>query len=132
MGLKCPNFLVLFWVFFGNHFNLAVKVQNDPNSPQLKLFLVVFKIHVSISDQKLISVHGKICFWARGSQVQGSIIVVHHLCTWAYFFGVRMILDMRKLASTLMFCLSFFKVFKTSLVLIILLCLKAYCYIFDF
>ena len=48
MRLKCPNFLVLFWVFFGNHFNLAVKVQNDPTSPQLKLFMVVFKIHTSI------------------------------------------------------------------------------------
>ena len=47
------------------------------------------------------------------------------------FIGVRMILDMCTLTWTLIFSQGFFKVFKIFLVLIILYCLKTYCYIFD-
>ena len=43
------------------------------------------------------------------------------------FIGIRMILDMSTLTSTLIFSLRFFKVFKICLVLIILYCLKTYC-----
>ena len=46
------------------------------------------------------------------------------------FIGARMILDMRTFTRMLVFYL-FFKVSKIFLVLIILYCLKAYCYIFD-
>ena len=44
---------------------------------------------------------------------------------------MHMILDMRTLTRTLIFSLWFFKVSKIFLVLIILYCLKPYCYIFD-
>ena len=47
------------------------------------------------------------------------------------FIGVRIILDMRKLTRMLIFFPTIFKVFKIFLVLIILNCLKTYCYIFD-
>ena len=43
------------------------------------------------------------------------------------FVGIRMILDMSTLTSTLIFSLRFFKVFKICLVLIILYFLKSYC-----
>ena len=55
---------------------------------------------------------------------------VAYACT--PFIGVRMILDMRLLTRTLIFFPTIFKVFKIFLVLIILNCLKTYCYIFDF
>ena len=47
------------------------------------------------------------------------------------FIDVRMILDMCTLTRTLIFSLWFYKVFKIFQVLIILNCLKSYCYIFD-
>ena len=47
------------------------------------------------------------------------------------FIDVRMILDMCTLTRTLIFSLWFDKVFKIFQVLIILNCLKSYCYIFE-
>ena len=59
---------------------------------------------------------------------QGLTIGVHT----PNFIGVRMSLDMRTLSRTLICSLWVFKVHKIFLVLIILYCLEAYCYIFDF
>ena len=47
------------------------------------------------------------------------------------FIAICMILDMHMFTCVPLYSLLFFKVFKIFLFLIILYCLKTYCYIFD-
>ena len=77
------------------------------------------------------------CFWGFKSFVEilskfraEKLAYVAYVLTTT-FIGLRVIWDMRTLTLTLTFSIWFFKVFKIFLVLIILCCLKAYCFIFD-
>ena len=98
---------------------------------------------VCISNVKMIQSREKSFVWGKQFLIHSKpefcvllIIRVWQLPYIAYiptptFTGIHMILDMHTLPCMLILPYDFFKFFKICMVLIILYCLKTYCYKFD-
>ena len=89
-----------------------------PLNPILSYHL--FSYWLTLSILIFYRVSGGLCF-----------AYLHHIYQQGSIIGIHMILDMHMLMHLLIFSLWFLKVFKIFLVLIILYCLKTYCYIFE-